>query len=179
MSEVKSSLRVQVVSNALINEAAALEGNNTTILMNAVAIACRNAAIQTGFTNIEVGEGIRQDIRVIATDVVGRTLVNEIHITPQGQVGLRTEVINAIDDSCANIQDAFDEALVNVGVRMTQSSRKWTGGVYELAATREFLRRKIHRAAPVSAAKAANNQESRRAQRLNARNVDHLRRRCG
>ena len=82
-------------------------------------------------------------MRVIATDPAGRTLVTEIVNSRDGEPGLETEVVGVTDGSCNPILDAFDKALEAEGVHSAPPTRKFTGGVCELAAAREFVRKKI------------------------------------
>jgi hypothetical protein len=52
------------------------------------------------------------------------------------------------DGSCNEILDAFDRALEEAGVRAAPPKRKYTGGVCELAAARDYVLRKVRRPPP-------------------------------
>ncbi len=78
------------------------------------------------------------------------------------------------DNSCVALMDAFDRALEQQGVRVAPRRRKSTGGIAELAAAREFLRRKP----PVKGAGQAAGESERsdaRRRRLNARRQNVIR----
>jgi hypothetical protein len=91
---------------------------------------------------------------VIATDPAGRSLVTEIGTLPSGEASLATEVVGVRDNSCGQILDRLDAILERLGVHAGPPQRKSTGGVCELAAARDLLRKKALGSA-------------RRAQRLN------------
>ncbi len=73
------------------------------------------------------------------------------------------------DGSCNLILEAFYKALESEGVRAQSPKRKYTGGVCELAAVRDFLARKITRVQTekIKANNFAPVNDSKRQQRLN------------
>ena len=147
-------------------------------LEQTLALACKNASIKVGFTSVQVRHGLQDALRVTATDARGRSLISEInpgdsHRDPS----IATEVIGIRDGSCVTILDSFDRAIEEEGVRSGPPDRKYTGGVCELAATREFVLRKL-RLQPnnlerqTKGSPSTNNDRTgrpRRAQRLNER----------
>jgi hypothetical protein len=82
---------------------------------------------------------------------------------------MATEVVGISDGSCHAILDGFDRALEAQGVRAGPPRRKYTGGVCQLAAAQEFVRRKVRKSSPPPAQQVQPGEEQavRRAQRLN------------
>jgi hypothetical protein len=78
----------------------------------------------------------------VATDPAGRSLVTEIGTLPSGEASLTTEVVGVRDGSCGQILDRFDATLERLGVHAGPPQRRSTGGVCELAAARDLLRKK-------------------------------------
>jgi hypothetical protein len=133
-----------------------------------VRLACQQAAVRVGFDRLETLAGLRGELRLIASDPAGRTLVTEIRTGGNGDVGLETEVVGVSDGSCHEILDAFDRSLEAEGIRSAPSQRKFTGGVCELAAAREFVRRKVKRPTTQAPPAVKTGREAiRRTQRLN------------
>jgi hypothetical protein len=137
-----------------------IEQSHQTVFTNTLALACQNAAIETGFAKIETLPSQVGVIRFSATDPRGRSLVTEIR-TEKGETALETEVVGVTDGSCAKILDAYDASLEKQGVKSGPPARKFTGGICELAAAREFLRRKVK---PSAAKASATSQHNRRRQ---------------
>lgn len=119
----------------------AVERNQDQIFTAALAEACHRAAKRIGFNASQRIPGPTGTIRIVATDPAGRALITEI--SNNGRGVLATEVVGVFDGSCAGIIDAFEKALQAEGVRASTPRRKFTGGVCELAAAREFVRRKV------------------------------------
>ncbi len=149
---------------------AALENEHQTVFISALAQACGKACREIGFGTIETTITAGRVARVIATDPAGRTLVTEIEGSAEGEPAMATEVVGLSDDSCHAILDAFDMAMEAQGVRAGPPRRKHTGGVSQLAAAREFVRRKVHKGSISAERNTAGSGEEavRRAQRLNA-----------
>ncbi len=146
--------------------------NHRGLFTRALTQACTNAARKIGFSTIETGRGPLDSMRVIATDAEGRSVITEIRPGKNGDPGLAAEVVGVQDGSCHQILNAFENALAEQGVRYTPPRRKSTGGVCELEAAKEFVRRKLDRAgAAKPAAVADDRQAQRRAQRLNQKKV--------
>lgn len=145
-------------------------------LQQSLALACKKASIKVGFTAVQVMPGLNDALRVTASDARGRSLISEInpgdsHRDPS----IATEVIGVSDGSCVAILDSFDKAIEEEGVRSEAPDRKYTGGVCELAATREFVQRKLQlrsnnwerHTMESPAANYGRKDEPRRSQRLN------------
>jgi hypothetical protein len=131
---------------------------------------CANAVRQIGFSSVETGMGPLGDVRLIGTDADGRSLVVEIQKGENGDPGLAAEVLGVRDGSCHKILDAFETALAEKGVRYTQPRRTATGGVCQLQAARDFLRRHVDRGY-VGRSGGTSNDSQRRTQRLNQQKV--------
>jgi hypothetical protein len=67
--------------------------------------------------------------------------VTEIGTAIDRETTIATEVIGMSDPSCGQILDEFNQALAEAGVRSSPPERKSTGGVCELEAAKEFIRR--------------------------------------
>lgn len=164
----------QAATLAQVNRAervltAALECEHQTVFMSALTQACENAYRQIGFDALETASAPGRLVRVIGTDPAGRTLVTEIETSAEGEPQVATEVVGVSDGSCHAILDAFDRALEAQGVRSGPPRRKYTGGVCQLAAAREFVRRKVQKGSFDTGRDTANEREAvRRMQRLNA-----------
>lgn len=137
-----------------------VQNGHQQVMTRALATACQNASIQSGFTCVETQSGIDGSIRVIANDEAGRALVTEIRVDQEREPSLETEVVGVTDGSCIGILDRFDRALEEQGVRAGTPNRKWTGGVCELSAAKELLKKIRPGAKPKQ-------DDRRRARRLN------------
>jgi len=126
----------------------AMEHSHQQLFVQAVTLACTKASLKVGFSSVETMPSVVENtVRVVATDSAGRALVTEINADPRHEPSIETEVVGVSDGSCNQILDAFDLALEEAGVRSRPPSRKFTGGVCELAAARDFVRRKVRRSA--------------------------------
>jgi len=149
---------------------ATLKSEHQKVFVRALSRACENACQKTGFSDIQTmsrGPGMT---RVIASDSTGRALVSEITAEAGKQPRLVTEVVGVADGSCHAILDAFDKALEAEGVRAAPPEWKATGGVCELAATREFVQRRLYK--PVVSRRGGSSsrepeQRARRVEQLN------------
>jgi hypothetical protein len=146
----------------------ALDEGHQHIFVHALTTACASAAIKIGFSAIEASAGPLGKIIVTAMDTTGRALVTEIHADEHAEPTVETEVVGVADGSCNRILDAFDKALEEVGVRSAPPSRKYTGGVCDLAATRKFVASRLRPRQTSSVIQPAAGQSAgRRSQRLN------------
>jgi hypothetical protein len=130
---------VQRAGTNLLN---ALEYGHQQVFTETLAIACRRAAEKLGFVQADLLR-LPEQVRIIATDAKGRTLVTEIGRDTRKGTSIATEVVGVSDGSCQQLLDRFDKALEEEGVHSTPPERKETGGVCELATAREFVRRKL------------------------------------
>jgi len=167
LEALKQARTLAQVSRAERLVAAALECEHQVVFVSALTRACENACRQIGFGAVEIVPG--KTVRVLATDPNGRTLVTEIEGSAEGEPRMATEVVGISDGSCHAILDAFDRALEAQGVRAGSPQRQLTGGVCQLAAAREFVRRKVRKSSPPLAwqVQPGTEREVRRAQRLN------------
>lgn len=111
------------------------------IVVDGLTLACRQAAQAIGLTAIELvkaGGGVR----MTAIDAGGSGIVSEIEAQPSGDITLATEVVHG-DGRCHALLDAFELALERQGVRSDVPDRRSTGGVCELKATKDFVRRRL------------------------------------
>lgn len=118
-----------------------LEQAHQDLFARALSEACALASSSAGF---ERAETLRcgHVLRVVATDSKGRALVSEIRPNAEGEYDLATEVVGVSDGSCHALLDRFDQSLEHLGVRSGPPQRRVTGGVCELAAARDLLRKK-------------------------------------
>jgi hypothetical protein len=70
-------------------------------------------------------------------------LVTEIHSDLDHDISIATEIIGSNDHTCNEILDAFHAALEAEGVKMGDRDRKFTGGIIELEAARQFVSQKV------------------------------------
>lgn len=137
--------------------------------------ACENAFRKTGFSNLEASPGRLGEIRVVGVDSQGRSLVAEIRQGKNGDPSLEAEVVGVRDGSCHEILDAFEKALVEQGVRYLPPSRRATGGICQLEAAKDFVRRQIERKTHSEPNTVVHAQDGRRrAQRLNQKRVQEV-----
>lgn len=153
---------------------AKLESEHQQIFTTALLQAGQRAALKIGFAKIEsLPSPLASTVRFAATDALGRTLITEVAAPAGGDGRIESEVVGVSDGSCVGILDRFDKALEAEGVRSLPAKRKYTGGVCELSAVRDFLARKT---AP-DIAEATNTKnfaptdDARRRQRLNQKRL--------
>jgi hypothetical protein len=123
-----------------------LQHGHQQVLVERLTVACRNAAVRTGFEPLET-ENAGGGRRMAAVDKSGRILVTEVQVGNDGNISLATETVNITDGSCEGVLDSFEQALEREGVRSSYPERKSTGGVCELAAAKkaamDWVRRKV------------------------------------
>lgn len=152
------------------NALATLKSGHQQIFTDALVEAARQAALKIGFTKIvTLPTALQSAVRLAATDALGRTLVTEVWAPTGGDVRLETEIVGVTDGSCNAILDAFDKALEAEGVRSQPPKRKYTGGVCETAAVRDFLAQKVNPEVvkTFQAENCASTDDVKRRQRLN------------
>jgi len=121
-----------------------LEVAHQELFTERLSLAVSNAALKVGFTpiqsSIKVQNGV---IRLVADDQTGRLLVTEIRSDRDHPTSLATEIIGSSDNTCNEILDAFNVALEAEGVKVGDRDRKFTGGILELDAAREFVNQRV------------------------------------
>lgn len=132
--------------------------SHNLVFLKSLSTACMRASSKIGFGQVATELAKDGTSRIIGSDAAGRAVVTEISRDNEGGFSIATEVVGVIDGSCNQILDAFDEALANEGVRRSPGKKDFTGGVCELSAAREFLRRKVM---PASKQKAAQESKSK------------------
>lgn len=152
-----------------------LEAQHHQVFVESLTVACERATLAAGFQTVEVARGIGDTVRVVGSNPAGHALVTEIDINPRHEPTIETEVVGVTDGRCNSILDKFEAALAEAGVRGTPPKRRFTGGVCELSAAKEFLRRKARRNTAQKKAEATEDtpqseEEARRRGRLNAQN---------
>ncbi|WP_448571377.1 hypothetical protein [Trichothermofontia sp.] len=120
-----------------------LESQHQTLLVQSISLACEQAALKVGFGTLHVPTTRNGLLRLVATDEQGRALVTEISTDPEQPLTMATELIGMSDASCEEILTAFDAALVEAGLRLGPPERKFTGGICELDAARDFVRQRL------------------------------------
>lgn len=167
ISEASTRMGIEVAKNELIST---LEVGQQKIFTTTLLNACRSAALEIGFKKIEARPSpLASVFRLSAEDSIGRGFVIEVTAPLDRDVRIETEVVGVNDGSCNSILDAFDKALENQGVRSQPPKRKYTGGVCETAAVRDFLADQAVRQAnnPVLDESSTPNPRIKRCQRLN------------
>lgn len=142
-----------------------LEAGHHHLFTQQLVQACSNAALKVGFPTIETTYLSGGRVRVVSENEAGQALVTEIQAKPDREPSLATEVVGLHDGSCQPVLDAYDAALEAEGIRAGAPHRTFTGGVCELTATRDFVRRKVRPSA--SQKGASTKQKSKRRRRHN------------
>jgi len=114
-----------------------LEQQNQQVLVERLVVCTQNASIRAGFEQIKVNSS-QGKTRIIASNFKGEALVTEI--SGNDNITIATETIGITGGSCKSILEIFNQALAAEGVKKGDPDEKWTGGVCELAASREFIR---------------------------------------
>lgn len=154
----------------------ALEAQHHQVFVESLTVACERATLAAGFQTVEVARGVGDTVRVIGASPAGHALVTEININPRHEPTIETEVVGITDGRCNAILDKFEAALAEAGVRGTPPKRRFTGGVCELSAPKEFLRRKARRNVAQQKVETTDDnsqseEQTRRRQRLNTQNL--------
>jgi hypothetical protein len=162
---LSSAATVDEVSKVTASFMDTVEREHATVFAGEVAVACRKACLRVGFNRLQTE--VRTDqVRVIATDGQGRSLVSEIGVGLNSEPRIETEVIGVKDGSCAALLDAFDEALEREGVVGARRDRRLTGGVP--AVVRKVLGAAVSGStSPGKSAAAESRTAAKRAARLN------------
>ncbi len=155
--EVKAQVRqlVEASTPARVEQAAralhrAVRASHNRVMARALAAACRVASTRAGFPSVRTEQPAASRLRVIAEDPAGRALVTEIRLVA-GEVRLMAEVVGVTGPGCHTVMDTYVRALEQAGVRFDLPLfRKPTGGVPELEASREYIRRRSVRPARTS-----------------------------
>ena len=147
-----------------------VRANHKEVFTRGLIKACTNAVRKIGFATVETSTGPLGEVRFIATDADGRSLVTEIQHRKNGDPSLAAEVVGVQDGSCHQILDAFEKALAEQRVQYVAPRRKPTGGVCQLEAAREFVKRRVARhSSTITTSVIDGHDAQRRAQRLNQR----------
>jgi hypothetical protein len=117
--------------------------SHQSLFTQQLVLAAQSAAVKVGFKDVRVTNAPDGTIRAIASDDTGRTLITEIGTSIDRAPTLATEIIGSSDESCHEILDAYDRALEEAGVISDTPERKFTGGICELTAAKEFIRQPV------------------------------------
>jgi hypothetical protein len=122
-----------------------LENAHQQVFVERLSLAVQNAALKVGFTQIPSAATsmVNGKMRLAASDDTGRVLVTEISSDRDHDISMATEIIGSSDHTCNQILDAFHAALEAEGVKMGDRDRKFTGGIIELEAARQFVSQKV------------------------------------
>ncbi|MDX2255759.1 MAG: hypothetical protein NW214_09605 [Pseudanabaenaceae cyanobacterium bins.39] len=136
-----------------------LENAHQQVFVERLSLAVQNAALKVGFTQIASATTsmVNGKMRLAASDDTGRVLVTEISSDRDHDISMATEIIGSSDHTCNQILDAFHAALEAEGVKMGDRDRKFTGGIIELEAARQFVSQKVK-----PKAKAASSEQTER-----------------
>lgn len=144
-THLKSATSLESTKVALGNLIEQLELNHHQVVVDHLVLACQNAAYKVGFQPLESSAtAVNGTVRLIASDDTGRSLVTEIATHPNHPVQMATEIIGSSDRTCEDILDKFETALQEEGVTYAPSQRKFTGGICELEAAKDFVRDRSH-----------------------------------
>jgi hypothetical protein len=144
--------QVQLAQQQLLQ---VLETGNQQVLIQSLVGACSRASVTVGFDRVKV-DTFQGKTRVVATNFNGQALITEIDTTDR--VDIATEVLGVTDGTCNGILDRFEQALTEEGViRDGAPERKFTGGVVELDAAKDFIRSRV---APKQVAQSDRSQPS-------------------
>lgn len=134
---------IESAKTALTSFMEQLETSHQGVVVEQLVVACTRAALKVGFEPVQSTTTIvNGTVRLIASDQTGRSLVTEIATNPDAAIPMATEIIGSSDSSCETILDAFEAALAEEGVTTAPPQRKFTGGMYELEASRDFIRQR-------------------------------------
>ncbi len=140
---LKSATSLESAKVALGNFIEQLEVNHHQVIVDNLVIASQNAALKVGFKPLASSATVvNGTVRLIASDDTGRSLVTEIATNPDSPVQMATEIIGSSDRTCEEILDKFETALKEEGVTYAPPERKFTGGICELEAAKEFVRKR-------------------------------------
>jgi len=122
-----------------------LENAHQQVFVERLSLAVQNAALKVGFTQIASATTsmVNGKVRLAASDDTGRVLVTEISSDRDHDISMATEIIGSSDHTCNQILDAFHAALEVEGVQMGDRDRKFTGGIIELEAAKQFVSQKL------------------------------------
>ncbi|MDF0555618.1 hypothetical protein [Kamptonema sp. UHCC 0994] len=144
LQPLMSASSLGIAQQASHNSLQQLSLAHQNVFVEHLTRACTQAAFKVGFKQLEQPPAlVGNTIRLVASDDTGKSLVTEIQVDPNQPVSLATELLGTSDRSCQEILDAYDRALEEAGVRSGRPERKITGGIYELDAAREFVRRTV------------------------------------
>lgn len=137
-------------------------------------VVAANVFRKIGFTTVEELPGSNDKLRLVGRDAGGRTLVTEFETHSERGESVSSEVLGVCHSQSEDLLEAFEQALEDEGVVGLPPTRKSTGGVAQLEAAREFIRRPVIKTpSPVTQDQAASkNTEAQRtrAQQNNQRN---------
>jgi hypothetical protein len=117
--------------------------SHQSLFTQQLLLVAQSAAVKVGFKDVRVTNAPDGTVRAIASDDTGRTLITEIGTSIDRPPTLATEIIGSSDESCHEILDAYDRALEEAGVISGAPERKFTGGICELTAAKEFIRQPV------------------------------------
>lgn len=143
-STAEEALQERLQLGALLNE------SRRQALGASLALCCREATLELGFTPLGAKEDGGLPLRVAAADAAGRAIVSEIRAEEDGSVTLESEVAGVTDGSCAGLMERFEKLLEEKGVRSAAPQRRPTGGVLETRAARAYAGSRLRTPAPGS-----------------------------
>lgn len=106
-------------------------------------VVAMNAFKKIGFNSVEELPGSAHRLRLVGRDESGRTLVTEFESHAERGESVSSEVLGVCHSESEQLLEEFEQALEEEGVIGVQPSRRKTGGVAQLEAAREFIRRPL------------------------------------
>ena len=113
-----------------------LETAHTKVFTAAVAHACAQASVTSGFTEITVKPlPASKGVLVVAKNKRGQALVSEISVNKLQQVNAVTEVIGLHDGTCGALIKQFNNEMKRLGVKFSTDTTRSTRGTVQNVTT--------------------------------------------
>jgi hypothetical protein len=122
-----------------------IHGEHGDTWLSGLQDATQRAFEAIGFHQTACRRRSPREIHVTAVNSDGKVLVSELQLAPDGTPSMATEVVNGCGPECEGILTNFEKALGEY-VRGAAPVRKPTGGVCQLDAAIDFVRRRVRRA---------------------------------
>jgi len=113
--------------------------------LNCLQEITQSAFTAIGFQPLPADLRSPHELRLSAVNTDGKVLVSELRLDHDGTPSMATEVVNGCGPECESILARF-EAVLAERVRGTKPVRKPTGGVCQLDAAVDFVKRRVRRA---------------------------------
>ena len=122
-----------------------MNGQHAAVWLNSLQEITQSAFVAIGFQPLPPDLRSPREIRLSAVNMDGKVLVSELRLAQDGTPSMATEVVNGCGPECEGILERFEAALAK-NVRGSKPVRKPTGGVCQLDAAVDFVKRRVRRA---------------------------------